>query len=284
MGRIGSSCDPRQVPYTLVSFHAHPDDEVLLTGGTLARAAAEGHRVVLAVATDGEAGLAAGTYRADGRLAERRRDELDRSAAALGCARVVRFGFPDSGWSRSEEPSASSFSRLPVDVVAAPLAALLREERADALTIYDPAGGYGHPDHQQVHTAGLAAAQLAGTPLVLEATIDRAAIRRLIRLVELLPGILPEVRTSDYDTAYTATAEITHCIDVRRYADAKRAAMRAHASQASADEGARTLSLLLKLPPPVFRRALGREWFVEHGRTTPTADLFATLRTSRRDA
>ncbi|HEY0694645.1 MAG TPA: PIG-L family deacetylase, partial [Kribbella sp.] len=54
------------VPFTLVSFHAHPDDEVLLTGGTLARAAAEGHRVVLAVATDGEAGAAARTYRADG--------------------------------------------------------------------------------------------------------------------------------------------------------------------------------------------------------------------------
>ncbi|WP_238158504.1 PIG-L deacetylase family protein [Kribbella voronezhensis] len=269
------------MPYSLVSFHAHPDDEVLLTGGTLARAAAEGHRVVLAVATDGEAGLAAGRYRADGRLAERRRDELDRSAAALGCARVVRFGFPDSGWSRSEEPSANSFSRLPVDVVAAPLAAVLREERADALTIYDAAGGYGHPDHRQVHTAGLAAARLAGTPLVLEATIDRATIRPLIRLVELLPGILPEVRTSDYDAAYAATDEITHRIDVRRYADAKRAAMRAHASQASADEGARTLSLLLKLPAPLFRRVLGREWFVEHGRTTPTDDLFATLRARR---
>ncbi|WP_112238248.1 PIG-L deacetylase family protein [Kribbella monticola] len=266
------------MPYTLVSFHAHPDDEVLLTGGTLARAAAEGHRVVLAVATDGEAGLAAGSYRADGRLAERRRDELDRSAAALGCARVVRFGFPDSGWSRSDRPARDSFSGLPVEQAAAPLAALLRQERADALTIYDPAGGYGHPDHRQVHTAGLAAARLAGTPLVLEATIDRTAIRRLIRLVELLPGILPEVRSSDYDTAYAATSEITHRIDVRRYADAKRAAMRAHASQASADEGARTLSLLLRLPPALFRRALGREWFVERGRTVAADDLFATLR------
>ena len=71
---------------------------------------------------------------------------------------------------------------------AAPLADLLREERADALTIYDPAGGYGHPDHRQVHTAGLHAAELADTPLVLEATIDRALIRRLIRLVEAMPG------------------------------------------------------------------------------------------------
>jgi len=268
--------------FTLVSFHAHPDDEALLTGGTLARLAAEGHRVVLAVATDGEAGAAASTYRADGHLADHRRDELGRSAAALGCARVVRMGFPDSGWSRSEQPPEGSFSRLPVAEAAGPLAELLREERADALTIYDPAGGYGHPDHRQVYTVGLHAAQLAGTRLVLEATIDRVLIRRLIRLVEAVPGVLPDVHAADYDAAYTARRDLTHRIDVRRYAEAKRLAFAAHASQASSDEGARTLSLLLKLPPWLFRQVLGREWFVEHGRPPgePLDDLFASLRTS----
>ena len=266
------------MPFTLVSFHAHPDDEALLTGGTLARVAAEGHRVVLAVATDGEAGAAASSYRSD--LAARRRDELARSAAALGCARVVRFGFRDSGWSRSRLPPAGSFSRLPVMEAAAPLAELLREERADALTIYDPAGGYGHPDHQQVFSAGLYAAKVAGTPLVLEATIDRTLIRRLIRIVSALPGVLPDVRTADYAHSYTARADITHRVDVRRYADAKRSAFEAHASQASSDEGTRTLALLLRLPPYLFRRVLGREWFVEHGRPpgVPLDDLFASLR------
>jgi LmbE family N-acetylglucosaminyl deacetylase len=266
------------VPYTLVSFHAHPDDEALLTGGTLARAAAEGHRVVLAVATDGEAGAASSEYRSG--LAQHRRDELDRSAAALGCARVVRFGFADSGWSRSTSPPAGSFSALPVAEAAAPLLELLREERADALTIYDPAGGYGHPDHQQVHIAGLYAARLAATPLVLEATIDRTLIRRLIRIVESMPGVLPDVRTADYAAAYTAREYLTHRVDVRRYADAKRRSFEAHASQASSDEGARTLALLLKLPPWLFGRVLGHEWFVEHGRSPgePVDDLFATLR------
>jgi LmbE family N-acetylglucosaminyl deacetylase len=269
------------VTFTLVSFHAHPDDEALLMGGTLARAAAEGHRVVLAVATDGEAGLAGSAYRAD--LAGRRREELEASAAALGCARVVRFGLPDSGWSRTEVPPDGSFSRLPVADAAAPLARLLREEQADALTIYDPAGGYGHPDHRQVHTAGRYAAELAGTRLVLEATIDRALIRRLIRLVEAVPGILPEVHAADYDDAYSPSEAITHRVDVRAYADAKRKAFAAHASQASSDDGARTLSLLLKLPPWLFRRVLGREWFVEHGRPAgpPLDDLFASLRSGR---
>ena len=264
--------------FTLVAFHAHPDDEALLMGGTLARLAAEGHRVVLAVATDGEAGAAASSYRSAGRLAAYRRAELERSAAALGCARVVRLGFRDSGSSGAVADGA--FSRLAVELAAAPLIELLRAERADALTIYDPAGGYGHPDHKQVYAAGVYAAAQAGTPLVLQATIDRRLIRRLVRVAGAIPGVLPAVRAADYDRAYSPTSAITHCVDVRAYADQKRQAFRAHASQASSDGGARTLGLLLKLPPWLFRRVLGREWYVEHGRTPGSRldDVFATLR------
>ena len=65
--------DCRVMPYTLVAFHAHPDDEALLTSGTMARAAAEGHRVVLVVATDGELGLASTDFTAGGGLAAHRR-------------------------------------------------------------------------------------------------------------------------------------------------------------------------------------------------------------------
>ena len=264
--------------YTLVAFHAHPDDEALLMGGTLARLAAEGHRVVLAVATDGEAGAAASPYRSGPGLAAVRRDELEQSAAALGCARVVRFGFKDSG--SSGPPTDGGFSTLPVEEAARPLIDLLTEEHADALTIYDPAGGYGHPDHRQVYTAGTYAAARAGTPLVLEATIDRRLIRRLIRIVEAIPGVLPAVTAASYDHAYAPSTAITHRVDVRRYAEQKRASFQAHASQASSDEGARTLSLLLKLPRRLFRLMLGHEWYVEHGRTpgAPLDDLFASLR------
>jgi len=269
------------VAHTLVSFHAHPDDEVLLTGGTLARAAAEGHRVVLVTATNGEAGLAAGEHNRGG-LAQRRIIELERSAAALGCARVVRLGFPDSGWGDTAHGTApNAFSRLPAAEAAAPLIEVLREEQADVLTIYDPAGGYGHPDHRQVHAAGLLAGQAARTPLVLEATIDREQVQRLVRLVVAMAGVLPAVRREDFAAAYTARADLTHRIDVRRYAEAKRAALRAHASQASADQGTQTLQLLLKLPLLVFRRVLGSEWFVEHGRPPGVlfVIVFACLRT-----
>ncbi len=265
------------MPFTLVSFHAHPDDEVLYTGGTLARAAAEGHRVVLAVATDGGAGLAAGPRPLDD-LARQRMAELEASAEVLGCARVVAMGFADSGW--TPNPAPGTFASLPVDQAAAPLVALLEQERADALTVYDRAGGYGHPDHVQVHRAGSHAAAVVGTPVVLEATIDRTLIRPLAQIVRAVPGLLPDVRRTDYTNAYTARADLTHQVDVRAYADQKRRALLAHHSQATADRGVRTLGLLLRLPTWTFSRVLGREWFVEQGREPGVRldDVFATLR------
>lgn len=258
-----------------MSFHAHPDDEVLYTGGTLARAAAEGHRVVLAVATDGGAGLAA----TGPDLARRRMAELEASAAVLGVSRVVPLGFADSGW--TTDPAPGTFAALPLDTAAAPLAALLKQEGADAVTVYDRAGGYGHPDHVQVHRVGTRAAALAGTPVVLEATVDRNLIRPVARLIAATPGLLPDVHRTDYESAYTAREDLTHRVDVRAYTDQKRRALLAHHSQATSDRGVRTLGLLLRLPSWTFTWVLGREWFVEQGRTpasTPSDDVFASLR------
>src|SRR5690349_3047296 len=158
---------------TCVFFHAHPDDEALLTAGTMAMLAAQGHRVVLVVATLGESGLAADAAR--GHLAEVRRAELAASARTLGCARIVSLGYADSGWEwpLGRPPGGGpdgAFADADVEGAARRLAATLREERADLLTTYDPAGGYGHPDHVQVHRVGARAAELAGTSVVLQAT------------------------------------------------------------------------------------------------------------------
>jgi LmbE family N-acetylglucosaminyl deacetylase len=262
---------------TLVSFHAHPDDEALLTGGTLARAAAAGHRVVLVVATDGEAGLASQSG-AGADLGRTRVDELAASAEALGCARVVRLGHPDSGWRDSRQPSEGVFCRLPVDVAARSLVQVLAEEHADVLTVYDPAGGYGHPDHQQVHRVGLHAASVAGTPTVLEATLPRERLHRAVRLAAALPGVLDSVDPESFAQAFTPIREITHRIDVREHLAAKRAAMQAHASQATSDIGPRTLALLLRLPRPIFTLVVGQEWFVQRGRPAGRCDdIFAGL-------
>ena len=176
---------------------------------------------------------------------------------------------------------AGSFAAVPIAEPAGRLAAILREEAADVLTVYDQVGGYGHPDHVAVHSVGLAAAQLAGTRCVLAATIDRTALRRAARLLSWLPRVPEEFGPDRFRTAYTAREQLTHRIDVRGYTGAKRRALAAHVSQAGGGDSIRTLALLLRLPRPVFRRLLGAEWFVEIGRPPGPVlcdDLFDSLR------
>ncbi len=268
--------------FTIVSFHAHPDDEALLTAGTLARAAAAGHRVVLVVATSGEAGATAGSSSGQG-LATRREAELHDSAASIGVARVVLLGHADSGLHLGQrtDDGRPAFADLDARDVAIELAAVLREEAADVLTTYDAAGGYGHPDHVQVHQVGLMASRMAGTRVVLEATVDRELLLRATRVLRTGARLVNLPYLPDFRTAFTPHAEITHRVDVRPHLDAKVRALRAHASQATGDEGVRTLALLLRLPRGVRRRVLGTEWFREVGRAPgliPLDDIFATLR------
>jgi LmbE family N-acetylglucosaminyl deacetylase len=273
------------VPYTLVVFHAHPDDEALLTSGTMARASAEGHRVVLVVATAGGVGLVSSDFLGEGEsLAAVRLAELRRSATALGCARTEVLGYADSGLSGTDGDTgagAEAFATTDVDEAAGRLAAILVDEDADVLTTYDPAGGYGHPDHVQVHRVGVRAAELAGTPVVLEATVDRDILTRAIRMVRKVYRFPPEFDPTVFDRAYTRRADLTHRVDVRRYALRKRTSMAAHASQATADGADRTLAAFLRLPIPLFRRVFGHEWFVERGRAPGGPlldDVFATVR------
>jgi LmbE family N-acetylglucosaminyl deacetylase len=119
--------------------------------------------------------------------------------------------------------------------------------------------------------------------VLLEATVPREPLMRLLRLGRLLRLLPAEVDLGGYEQAYTPTAALTHRIDVSAHLAAKRAAMQAHASQASADGGARTLAVLLRLPGPLYRLALGREWFVQPGLTPENPlldDVFATVRSS----
>src|SRR3954471_12658150 len=247
---------------TIVSLHAHPDDEAMLTGGWLAQRAAAGDRVGLVFATDGEAGLASGAYGGPaGALAGVRRVEAARAAAALGVGRVVWLGYADSGMAASPTRSPHRLVDAPVDVVARAVAAILDEEAADILTGYDGNGGYGHPDHVHVHRVARAAqARAARRPLLLEATVDRTSLLRVLRLLRPVARLMPGI-TLPGDDIYADPSAITLVADVRRELDAKRAALSAHASQSSG--GVRTVALLLALPRPLARRVLGREWFLE---------------------
>jgi len=266
--------------FTLVAFHAHPDDEVALTGGALAAASAAGHRVVLVVATRGEAGLTA-TAEAAAPLARRRYEELQQAASILGCDRVEWLGYADSGLDDPvQHPGA--FARADCEIAARRLAQILRAEHADVLTVYDPNGGYGHPDHVQVYEVGRRAAELAATPVVLEATVDRRLLLRLARAVRFVPGLPPQFRPAALRTAYADPRTITHEVDVRAVLAQKRAAMAAHGSQTTGGETPRSLAVFLRLPRRLFGVLFGREWFVEHGRAPGArrvGDVFASLPT-----
>ncbi|MEV1243813.1 PIG-L deacetylase family protein [Nonomuraea sp. NPDC050022] len=251
-------------PRTAVFFHAHPDDEALLTAGTMAMLAAEGHRVVLVVATAGERGLA--EMGPGEELRATRLKELYESAALLGCARVECLGYGDSGLSpqggSAEERPDDAFIDADSEKAAGKLAAILEEERADLLSIYDPAGGYGHPDHVQVHRVGRRAAEIAGTAVVLEATVNRDPLVRLLKLAGKLYRFPPEFDVRTFESAYSSSETITHRVNVRKYAKQKRASMSAHASQATGGDSDRTLAVMLKVPGPLYRLVFGTEWYV----------------------
>jgi len=260
---------------TVVAFHAHPDDEVLLTGGTLARLAAEGHRTVVVVACCG--GLAP---QSRGVLAdpETRLAELRASAARLGVARVVHLGYADSGHGPvlyPDPPGQVRFARADPDEAAAKLAALLREEGADLLLSYDPQGQYGHRDHVMVHRVGARAAALAGPVRVLEGTAPRETVALLFTPVRAL-GLVARHDLAAMRAGFTPRAAITHRIDVRRFAAQKQAALAAHRTPVyGRGRAARLFRLAVRLPVPVFGLVAGREWFAEPGARTgrPIGDV-----------
>jgi LmbE family N-acetylglucosaminyl deacetylase len=182
--------------------------------------------------------------------------ETEAAAEILGVHRLEFLGYVDSGMMgtpTNELPG--SFWTAPVDEAAEKLAGILRDEHADVLTCYDDNGHYGHPDHIQVHRVGMRAAELAGTPRVYQNTINRDNVERgradLARTGVQLPDFSPDFGKPE--------SLITAAVDVTRYLDHKRRAMRAHASQIAEH------SFFLAMPDDQFRHAFGTEWFIRDG-------------------
>lgn len=246
---------------TVVFFHAHPDDEAIFTGGTIARLARRGVRVVVVIATSGEMGVAAapGSSLGDVRLAETRQ-----ACALLGVDRLEFLGYADSGLSLPGEPlPADAFALADAEVAATRLAALLAEEAADTLIYYDEGGIYGHADHLAVHRVGRRAAELAGVSTVYESTVDREYLHFVeTHLVGLALLSLHEAVPAGVPTVLVSTT-----IDVRDSIEVKRSAMAAHASQIPAD------STALQLDAETFAGVYGYEWYVRTGPPGPLDDL-----------
>ncbi len=243
---------------TVVFVHAHPDDEAIATGGTMAKMADEGHRVVLVTATRGELGeVPEGGLDPGESLTERRVAELDRACRILGVARQVYLDYLDSGM--AGEPTndrPGSFASADIDEAAGRLARVLADEQADVLVTYDEHGGYGHPDHVQVHRVSMAAADLAGTRVVYLATMNRDFMASLAAQAEASDWSPPEGSTDGLATMGEPESRLTTEVDVSPWIDRKRESMRVHASQISED------SFFLAMPEDVFTLVWGREWYI----------------------
>jgi LmbE family N-acetylglucosaminyl deacetylase len=257
---------------TIVSFHAHPDDESIAAAGTLAKAAAAGHRVVLVFATRGELGEPVpGVLEPGEQLPVRRSAECYASAAAIGAKRVEFLAYTDSGM--MGEPSNDApycFWQADVEHAARTLAVILDEEEPDVLTTYDDNGVYGHPDHIQVYRVGKRAAELSAVPVVGQITVNRDWMRR---------GARESGREADFpQNMGKAESEITHRVEAVDFVAQKRASMQAHASQMAPDH------FLLAMPDPVFALGMGTEFYIVDPLPSPAAtpevfeELFTPLR------
>jgi N-acetyl-1-D-myo-inositol-2-amino-2-deoxy-alpha-D-glucopyranoside deacetylase len=235
-------------PPRLLLVHAHPDDESLTTGGTIARYAANGVQVTLVTCTLGEEGeiipeqlglLAANE--AD-QLGGYRFGELRAACAALGITDHRYLGgvgrWRDSGM--IDTPSNAHPRALVRGVIGDQIAALsevLAEVRPDVVVTYGPDGGYGHPDHIRAHQITMAAcADVPYIQRIFYAVAGRSAISDgIARLSELddLPFTVPahgELPTVD-------DSDITTVVPIGEYLPAKLLALRAHATQVSVWQG-----------------------------------------------
>jgi LmbE family N-acetylglucosaminyl deacetylase len=156
-------------PLTLMTVHAHPDDEVVFTGGLLALAHDRGIRTVLICGTGGEEGeihdpdLDPEAARPD--LASHRKRELDGAVAALQIDHLEMLGYRDSGM-EGTEPNArpDNFHNADPAEALARVVRLIRQYQPQVLVTYNDFGAYGHPDHIAAHKVTMAAWEVAGDP------------------------------------------------------------------------------------------------------------------------
>ncbi|MFF4030133.1 N-acetyl-1-D-myo-inositol-2-amino-2-deoxy-alpha-D-glucopyranoside deacetylase [Streptomyces sviceus] len=249
----------------LLLVHAHPDDESINNGATMARYAAEGARVTLVTCTLGERGEVIPPqlrHLTGVALAEEREREL---AAAMERLGVEDFGFlggrgryRDSGMmGTADNDDPHCFWRADVDEAARHLVEVILEVRPQVLVTYDDHGGYGHPDHIQAHRVAMRAVELAADagwriPKVYWNRVPRAVGERAFAQLHAdLPG-LPFAKSAVLDDVPGVVDDerITTQIDGTAYATAKSAAMAAHATQI--DVSGAYFALSNELAQPLF--------------------------------
>ena len=232
----------------LLSIHAHPDDEASKGAATVGKYVAAGVEATLVCCTGGEAGdvlnPAMDLPEVHANMAEVRRQELDRSAAAIGFHEVVMLGYRDSGMPDSpENADPRCFARAPEDEAVGRLVAIIRRTRPQVILTYgDEQTGYPHPDHLRVHDISIIAWDAAGDPDQFPDAGPAWTPSKLYystwargRFTALHEAFLAQGLESPFDQRWfdrpSQDHKITTRIDITGYYAIRSAALRAHATQ-----------------------------------------------------
>lgn len=257
--------------HRLLLVHAHPDDESIGQGATMAKYAAEGRGVTLVTCTAGEMGeilvpelvhLAADR---DDKLGEHRRGEIANAMAALGVTDQRFLGgfgtYRDSGMAWHADGHAigdpdviakhpNAFWNADLTEAATHLVAVIREVRPQVLVAYDEFGGYGHPDHIQAHRVAMYGAQLAAAPQYRRDLGDAHRIQKIYwgaisqsRIQEGLRRLRDSGDTTTFEgmdpdnlpPMFRSDEDITCEVDAGAYLPQKMDAMRAYPTQITTD-------------------------------------------------
>ena len=237
---------------SLLLVHAHPDDETINNGATMAKYVAEGARITLVTCTRGEEGevlvpeLAHLASSHDDALGPHREKELAEAMKIIGVSDHRFLGAPhriwrDSGMMGTEPNSRPDvFWSANIDDAAQELVKIILEMRPDVLITYDTNGGYGHPDHIQAHRVAMRAAELARSagwsiPKIYWNTIPRSVIEEGIAEMKKIGSDFMGVEKAE-DFPFAQPDElVTTVVDGGSFVEKKMAAMKAHSTQISVD-------------------------------------------------
>ncbi|HEY0640053.1 MAG TPA: N-acetyl-1-D-myo-inositol-2-amino-2-deoxy-alpha-D-glucopyranoside deacetylase [Pseudonocardiaceae bacterium] len=279
-------------PRRLLLVHAHPDDETLCTGGTIARYAAAGVQVTLVTCTLGEEGevipsrLRGLAVDAADQLGGYRVGELRAACTALGVTDQRFLGgmgrWRDSGMAgTAANTHPRAFAAGDLDEQVAQLAEIVAEVRPQVVICYDPRGGYGHPDHIRAHQVTTAVAERApGLHAVYWHAVSESVLRSGLAALAALPG-LPHPLPADGELPAVPDDAVTTTVDVTEHRPARIAALRAHATQVSVWEGEAEGECCYALSNGIAQPILPVEQFtLAGGRAEPAQvadDLFGGL-------
>ena len=275
---------------SVLAAFGHPDDEGFGCGGTLAMLAAQGARINLVCATNGDVGeISDPSLATPENLAQVRQEEMRRAAAVTGITGLRFLDYRDSGMLGTEDNHhPNSLYQAEPDKVVAQLADIMRETRPDIVITHDPSGGYGHPDHTTLHRRVTQAFPLAADPscsgkplegmkawgprLLYYVCFPRSSFRRMWQQM-VDAGITPPFASLEVETIGTPDELVTTVVDVSAYVETKITSLNCHRTQMDPN------GPFAQLPQDLVLEIMNTEYFslASPQMTSKEGDLLAGL-------